>query len=68
MNKVLFFCFFLLSVSPIYSQNGGNQIFRNRNYMENGNKSINNFSATDSTLVVNVNILLNQVADKYILK
>ncbi len=67
MNKVLFFCFFLLSVSPIYSQNGGNQIFRNRNYMENVNKSINNFSSTDSTLVVNVNLLLNQVADKYIL-
>ena len=50
----------------MYSQHGGNQVYRNsRNYDRFVPQSISNFTSTDSTVVFNASILLNEKADFY---
>ncbi|HCC94677.1 MAG TPA: hypothetical protein DEQ26_10185 [Flavobacteriaceae bacterium] len=67
MKLILSTIFTLFTITILFSQIGGNQVYKNRNNINRFDKSISNFSSTDSTVTINVNILLNQTADKYIL-
>ncbi len=65
MKKILFILIIILSTN-MYSQHGGNQVYRNsRNYDRFVPQSISNFTSTDSTVVFNASILLNEKADFY---
>lgn len=65
MKKILLILVLILSKN-MYSQHGGNQIYRNsRNYDRFVPQSISNFISTDSTVVFTANILLNEKADLY---
>lgn len=54
-------------LSSAKSQMSGNRIYREANYSENPTyyPEIKHFYATDSTLTINVNVLLNQKADQF---
>ncbi|MBO9693660.1 SIMPL domain-containing protein [Chryseobacterium sp.] len=73
--KKLTFTFFLIMTSFLSlskAQVGGNQIYRDKNNYDNSlSKNLpefnntNSYFATDSTLVVNVKVLMNKNADRY---
>lgn len=66
--KNLFLLAFTLLFQMLFSQLSGNQIYKNRNsyeYPATYYPEAKHFAATDSTLIINVNILLNQKADKF---
>lgn len=54
-----------------FSQIGGNQVYGNSNYSYNQNQNYNQVQkktifSTDSTLIISTNILLNKIADNYL--
>ncbi|TZF95292.1 DUF541 domain-containing protein [Chryseobacterium panacisoli] len=73
--KKLTLSFFFITVTFLSlskAQVGGNQIYKDRNntdYSTSRNLpefiNINNYSATDSTLIVTVKVLMNKTADRY---
>lgn len=69
-NKTKFFTLLLLLISiySIQAQMSGNQVYRNRNSYENNRpvfSDVKHFYATDSTMVINVNVLMNKKADQF---
>lgn len=70
LNKKSFLIFALLLFvfESGKAQMSGNQVYRNRNSYENSRPNvpeIKQFYATDSTLVINVNVLMNKKADLF---
>lgn len=71
LNKNLLFIAILTAFTFLNTkaQVGGNQIYRNPNQYDRPVKVFtetnNNYYTTDSTLVINVKVLMNQTADKY---
>lgn len=53
-----------------FSQIGGNQVYGNSNYSHNQNYGAiqkRTITSTDSTLIISTNILLNKIADNYLI-
>lgn len=67
-KSFLIFAVLLLIFESGKAQMSGNHVYRNRNSYENTRVSIpeiKQFYATDSTLVINVNVLMNKKADLF---
>ena len=67
-TKFIILLLFLISIYSVHGQMSGNQVYRNRNSYENNQPQVSDlkhFYATDSTMVINVNVLLNKRADQF---
>ena len=68
MKKALLSSVLLILFANLFAQNKGNSVYKKRNnYGDNNINQVRNFSSTDTTLTIEVNVLLNQKADKFML-
>lgn len=66
MKTVMFILFGLFFCPILFAQVSGNQVYRNKkSYQDNSSQPLANYRATDSSVTIFVNILLNQEADRF---